>query len=69
MNTQITIIKTNLNQVKLVLKCPSTTLSIGNGNWFNKRISLTNTDVPAQTDGKIKFEALSERAPIRSAKR
>jgi hypothetical protein len=45
------------------------TFLIANGNWFQKRIPLTNTEAPGLTDGQIKLEVLTERAPIRSAKR
>jgi hypothetical protein len=34
---------------------------IDNGNWFHKRIPLTNTDAPGQTDEKVKFKVLGER--------
>jgi hypothetical protein len=33
-------------------------LLIANGNWFHKRILLTNTEAPGLTDAKIKLEVL-----------
>jgi hypothetical protein len=39
-------------------------LLIANGNWFHKRIPLTNTEASELTDAKIKLEILTERASI-----
>jgi hypothetical protein len=45
------------------------TFLIASGNWFHKRIQLTNTEASGLTDRKIKLEVITEGAPIRSAKR